>query len=362
MFSAKNAEINNNNKKIIMKKIIACLVLGLAVLGCQAQDTLTLQDIRGITRYGFAPGWPDFPDGYTAKADGSGYYCILTRNILDAEHHDADAFYEYSEDTILVYGVAAVVDNQVNYQNIPDGVDTSTKNSYTWLMLYEAEPGSLRPLVDTARMYVHTWQPPTYYLALDLWQQNAHPPAKAPVVPMYERYFQEPVEVADSFYVGFVHRRKGDHLNHYSLLASCSFLIDIDDFNREKRADYLNYFDGDVWRIGWRYRSTLQMRHMIFPILAPPDTNGDDNQGVVLVDPVSRYTNVTPNPAKSTIRVSSSFGLTAIEAFDAKGHRVYHTEANGLVWTMDVSQWPKGLYVFRIETKSGIATKKVIVQ
>ncbi len=103
---------------------------------------------------------------------------------------------------------------------------------------------------------------------------------------------------------------------------------------------------------------------MLFPILAPPDSTwgGEGTESVQTADLVSRYTNVTPNPASQQVRITSSFGLKSIEAFDAAGRRFCRVEAHGMAGTLDVSAWPRGTYVLHITTLNGTAVKKLIVE
>ena len=79
-------------------------------------------------------------------------------------------------------------------------------------------------------------------------------------------------------------------------------------------------------------------------------------------DLVYRYTAVQPNPASAKVRVTSSFGLGKIEAYDEKGNLVYSTDVSGLATTIDVSTWKKGIYLLRITTGAGPTTKKLLIE
>ncbi len=98
-------------------------------------------------------------------------------------------------------------------------------------------------------------------------------------------------------------------------------------------------------------------------------TGGGDNPGgddpvvgLRQTDMVYRYTAVSPNPATGSATVTSSFGLTQIEAFDEQGRLVQTLPATGLKADLDVSSWPRGTYLLRIHTPLGTATKKLLVQ
>ncbi len=93
------------------------------------------------------------------------------------------------------------------------------------------------------------------------------------------------------------------------------------------------------------------------------DNPGGDDPVVGLrqADMVYRYTAVSPNPATGRATVTSSFGLTQIEAFDEQGRLVQTLPATGLKATLDVSSWPRGTYLLRIHTPLGTATKKLVI-
>lgn len=348
-------------------KSVVCLLflMVIGIWGCRAQDTIYLQDIQQIDRYGFAPWWPKYPDDYMVRADGKSYYIALRGVMANNVDFGAYAYSMFTEDTVTIYGVAAPITHYVyytdDYPEFNENVDTSAEYSYAWLMLYEAESDSLRQMVDTAPMYVHVWQRPTYYLSLDLWQLGSWPERKVQVLPMYERYFLHPVEVTDSFYVGLVLQTER---NYARSQGSGLCILDFSswDTTRVQCAYLCN--DGDVWG----YFTRRGSRMMFFPILTPPDTNsgsgygGSDSLGVQGWDLVSRYTNVMPNPASNTVRILSSFGINAIEAFDAAGRCVFRTETHGLAGTLDVAAWPRGTYLLHITTNSGTAVKKLILQ
>ena len=71
---------------------------------------------------------------------------------------------------------------------------------------------------------------------------------------------------------------------------------------------------------------------------------------------------INPNPATKQVHVATNFSLTQIEAFDEQGRLVQTLPATGLKATLDVSFWPRGTYLLRIQTPLGTATKKLLVQ
>lgn len=89
---------------------------------------------------------------------------------------------------------------------------------------------------------------------------------------------------------------------------------------------------------------------------------GTSGIGIQTNDLLYRYTSVQPNPATDKVRVTSSFGLTRIEAYDLRGRLLFETPASGLKADLDVSSWPRGTYLLRITTPLGTVTKKLLVQ
>ena len=89
---------------------------------------------------------------------------------------------------------------------------------------------------------------------------------------------------------------------------------------------------------------------------------GTPGIGIQTNDLLYRYTSVQPNPATDKVRVTSSFGLTRIEAYDLRGRLLFETPASGLKADLDVSSWPRGTYLLRISTPAGPTTKKLLVQ
>ncbi len=89
---------------------------------------------------------------------------------------------------------------------------------------------------------------------------------------------------------------------------------------------------------------------------------GTPGIGIQTNDLLYRYTSVQPNPATDKVRVTSSFGLTRIEAYDLRGRLLFETPTSGLKADLDVSSWPRGTYLLRITTPAGPTTKKLLIQ
>ena len=79
-------------------------------------------------------------------------------------------------------------------------------------------------------------------------------------------------------------------------------------------------------------------------------------------DILNHHVTVMPNPAEDRAKVSSSMSMNRIEAYTAEGTKVHDCTVSGLSTTIDVSHWPVGIYLLRIHTPMGTATKKLNIK
>ncbi|MCR4659974.1 MAG: T9SS type A sorting domain-containing protein, partial [Bacteroidales bacterium] len=118
----------------------------------------------------------------------------------------------------------------------------------------------------------------------------------------------------------------------------------------------------------------------LFPILTPPpapdtttvndstqtpDSTGtgvDTNAAVLPVDLMQSFVTISPNPAADRVQVLSSFGLVAIEVYDADGRQVHAEKVSGLARTIDTGHWPRGIYMLHITTPYGPAVRKLVLR
>ena len=338
-----------------------------------AQDTLDLSDVRELENCYIPSGWPRYPDDFTYNDYTKNYEAQLFIQSQNHQQQVAYGFRMFTDDTLEVCGLAAVMcaGNTLSDWNGWTGYgDTSSIYAYTWLMLFAAEPDSLRCLVDTTCTYVHAWQRPQYYVKLN-WGLPEYV-----VLPLYERYFTSAVTVTDSFYLGNIVQRE-HWINQGSDILFVCAMTDLNPPHNRDTVDifertHLKYHntmydrDEDYWTARWS-GIVPKCHPLFFPILAPPDTTdnpGGDTLAIDRNDPVYRYTNVAPNPATETVRVTSSFGLSRIEAYDLKGHLIseFRTPNSEFSTTLDVSSWPRGTYLLRITTPAGPTTKKLLIQ
>ena len=365
---------------MVMKKRLFFFAFILATaVGARAQDTVELWDVRDLEGYYIPSEWPSFPDDFTYDESLKKYLVYIQFYLQNRRQMSEWGYRVLTDDSMEVYGLAAIMcpGNTMKVwlgMDLPS--DTSSQYSDTWLMLFAAEPDSLRPLADTSYTYIDGWQTPEHYVKFGWW--NIYGLYEYPPLPLFERYFPMPVTVVDSFYVGYTVPR-----GHATPPSDITFPFVITaDLLDSPDTDTVRYFE----RTHWKYYSTMLGSNqdywvacwssgpwgehpLIFPILTPPDTTTppSDTTGVGLRqnDLIYRYTTLQPNPATDRVRVLSSFGITAIEAYDPRGRLVYtntfkHSHIH--TFSLDVSSWPRGTYLLRIQTPAGPTTKKLLIQ
>ena len=279
-------------------------------------------------------------------------------------------------DSLKVYGVAACMMTDRDCCFVPQGYDaeqaaawiaqfwkgyrdTTWAECYEYLGIYKSFGDSLVPqrevlvhrLEDTPAYYVETgnnqWYCPDF------------------IYPMYEKYFDSPIVVRDTFYLGTTQRSCPSTIGLVDHIGFNLMLINGGSVQSEYHVGKYCWPDeGNVfwW---WNDRMSYDGRYyLIFPILTP-DPNAPepgDTTAVEAADMVSRYVTVQPNPAMEEARVLSSFGLERIEAYNNEGRRVLDRAAEGMEATIDVKAWPAGTYLLCVTTPMGTTTKKLLVR
>ncbi|MBR6333548.1 MAG: T9SS type A sorting domain-containing protein [Bacteroidales bacterium] len=68
-----------------------------------------------------------------------------------------------------------------------------------------------------------------------------------------------------------------------------------------------------------------------------------------------------PNPAANSITISGVTAITRVAAYNAQGQLMTVVPVTHQVtYSMNVTNWPKGLYFIHVETESGTATLKMV--
>lgn len=344
-----------------MKKFLVFIAILCCGVSINAQDTITLQSFPLPNYFAFM-----YPGSVEIRAFADQYGATLGS--------DFSGSYRYVNHPVQIYGLAACMDlpkavregnadRWISYWENLYGqefkMDTTKDSSYAYLCLYKADTVPYK-LGNSLKVNVWNSQP-SYYLDLGMRDHgNLIPPRR-----VYERFFDTPVLVSDSFYIGVNNRYMDDDGNFLYwpvyLEAFCIRPIQPGSYARDS---IVNHYVWSGRTSYWRYSCNSSRYPLIFPILTPPtDTMGNEPDTVSLksTDLLARYVGVSPNPATEQVRVVSSFGLTAIEAVDLSGHKVYEGKATGYCALVDVSRWPVGIYLLTIHTPIGVTIKRLTV-
>jgi hypothetical protein len=293
--------------------------------------------------------------------------------------------YFETKDTLTVYGIAASLYtyDSADYDPswlFPTILDTSWELVYEHLGLLKPEGDTLRWVSDS--LYVHLRDTPvSYYFKPDMPSASPDNPVKAK--PVYEVYFDNPVQMIDSFYVGITTQTRWDgdswdtgvksrwpvFITAYGQ-PSHQFGVAGQTVSKVVRDGAVTYYYLTDSVIGWRHYTDPFM----FPIMVPPavdtsvvdtsvvDTTIVDTVGITTVQLLERYVQLMPNPAGERVKVISSFGLRQVEVYDGAGRRVLQRPLTGYAADLDLTALPAGTYHVRITTLTGTVSKKLVVQ
>ena len=360
-----------------MKKRIIFIVL-LASFGgsLQAQDTLYLNGPK--------------EDYYNDKGWVTGDEINWRPGFTGTDQYATVGGFTAKEE-LTVYGIAAILCTPHLY--LPDNLleeealrvhDTSLGIVQENLRLYRYSNGNMVMHPEELPVNIrHT--PVSYYLLFDtvpifnyFWYTDSTP------LPVYERYFENPVTVSDTFYVGVSNNGYRvydiDEYGHQTTTRWKLEHICFHGFPYDFDLDYMVARQNDD--SSWRFQSGF-VQFFFYPILTPGenlidttqadttividttvviDTTQMDTVAIRMPEYFGRYVSVSPNPATGSAEVLSSFGLSRVEVFNAAGRKVMDLKAEGLKPTLDVSKLPSGAYLLRIHTPQGMTTKKLVVR
>ena len=301
---------------------------------------------------------------------------LVSQNGPVSGHMCEDAYAYHTDDTMKVYGVAISSSLDTNiYGNT--WLDTTLDKVYRTVRLYVPEGDSLRMLAER-QFYIKDAEV-AYYMAMnkrDLFM----PDSTLKPFPVYELFFDSPVAVKDTFYIGFNYETNCKYLDptlgrvfNYKYTMTINGLQPAWVAGRkdtvtiaQRRTEESPNYDQGTWKI--RTRIAHQTIVFLYAITEPGDGTSGGGSGsdttltITASDAAARYVSVQPNPAVDEARVLSSLGLRGIEAYNAGGQKVYEGKAKGLEATLDVKGWPRGTYLLRITTPMGTVTKKLLVE
>lgn len=72
--------------------------------------------------------------------------------------------------------------------------------------------------------------------------------------------------------------------------------------------------------------------------------------------------NVFPNPSGGTFTIQSSKRISAVEIINMLGEKIYAEQINSAQSDIDLNNKPQGMYLIKLISEKGTATKKIIIQ
>lgn len=347
-------------KKTFLLTMLAAVLLVPAVV--RAQDTLVSATPKDTYFYN---NWIDSAAVYVRNAG------IFENAVLFGKYFE-------TKDTLTVYGIAASLYtyDSADYSPwlFPTVRDTSWEQVYEHLGLLKPEGDTLRWASDS--LYVHLRDTPvSYYFKIDMPPASPYIPVKTR--PVYEVYFDNPVQMTDSFYVGITCQDAwANGVDRYPVLITAygqpshQFGVAGQTVSKVVCDGAVTYYYLTDSVIGWNHYTDPFM----FPIMVPPavdtsvvdtsvvDTTIVDTVGITTVQLLERYVQLMPNPAGERVKVISSFGLRQVEVYDGAGRRVLQRPLTGYAADLDLTALPAGTYHVRITTLTGTVSKKLVVQ
>lgn len=337
-----------------MKKIIICFAsMVMAWIPAHTQDTIT----RPLDRW-FYNCWVG--DNYNLDTM---YYTFTKSGYFPSE--EDRAFGMTTEKPLTIYGIACGVGvkNPIP-QFIPD-------ENYEFVRLYLKQADTLQ-VIRQAKCHLRD---PYYIFSLtpnNINRSWCDPEYKSCRV--IESYFDTPVVVIDSFFVGKTSRIIDLFFENPCAPEYESIPPDTNYMWQAMATFYPNQpcapqnniricsDPSYVRRVNW---SNNEDYAIIFPILTPKPPQPEPGSGPVGTekpDTQSGFVTLCPNPASKEVEVRSSYGMSCLEVYDAGGHKLAELQANGNSATIEVHGWPSGVYIVHVHTPLGKVAKKLHIK
>ena len=336
-----------------MKKTIFTLLLAMATLHVAAQDTLRMPLTPPVNYYPQLSEWMltdpmDCP--FTIYKYSSYEWPIL----INGQEIDAP---------MRIVGLAGIFDTMMVIDTDPSDYDTSSATlEPEYMCLYQPWPDSLelKKMVQWNNTQpVHRIQLHALRISTLVWDYPG----------LYEVYFDDTVTVQDSFYVGFTIFNSD---NGHAPTASYSI-------GATKPVNHLYYtfsrYRFTAFDSTWTVSGKGYGNWAVFPIIDTTGMFADTVQGgdttivdTTIVDTTSispvadRFTYLLPNPATDHATVYSSFPIQNVAVFDPAGRCVLRRRVNDRTCHLDLTDYPKGIYLVTLTTPAGRTTKRLVVQ
>ena len=346
-----------------MKRVILVMACVLATMNLSAQQLDTLHMMEwDPTYYPIGNEWVSMFANFNVSGGDAMNGDILARKYT-------------TKQPLKIIGLAGVFDIASPNEGYP--LDTTLEaREPEYLQLYHPLPDTMLLLKEASWSNVQPRYLMEYYDYRNYRIEYAN---------MYEVYFDEPVEVVDSFYVATTKYNDfevewvdeaGHHMGRrarlYTKVFGASWIYKNGPDTTVLRGQYYRYrYTKPFWNdTDWRYHDTLWKYDinspnyfylMGFPIFDTAGVSFDDDT-VGMQEVVDDYTTLMPNPARERAVLYSSFRIREVVVYDEQGRKVEARKVDDTMVQLDVAGYPKGMYLVVVTTTAGRTTKKLIVE
>lgn len=284
----------------------------------------------------------------------------------------------YTDEPMCVYGVAVSMTAVSGLDYLVDSlseahrldrfsyvVDTSFANCEEFVRVYELGKNDTISILRETVCNVRSTPKSCWY--------KLHPTNRIVqshrMAPVYEVYFDSPIWVQDSFYIGVSqHTFKQvyiDSLNVYKYLRSpitpLSRRVPLSDYNSSPYLPNNALISRDedcvLWgtlrEYGGNYLRTSC--RMMWPIV------DSTMVGVAPPSVAPPEVSVSPNPTTGRATVVSEHELSHIEIINTQGEFVGYHSVSGTRAELDLTRYPTGIYFLHIYTEGGTVSRRVSV-
>lgn len=354
-----------------MKKVIYFTLLLLFCSIANAQDTLTA----------FKPTW--FYNYHSIERPITGSMgtgvCDITKVF-------------YTDHPRYIYGVAVAANTyccvERYWKNLSDAEkefwydqveDTNLSHCEEFIRAYEYAKDTINILREGL---CNITTPPSYYLELPdeitphwadewIWRLS-----------IYEVYFDEPLWVTDSFYVGmsqYLPKRNSmaEKWPVWPMIPVKSPIIVMSDIPDNLHYPFNILFSPDSNCSQWYYSDDLPRTgspappytsvlngytlHELwfFPIVDSGSWEPPHHEGIA-PRPSGPTIDVSPNPTTGKVAIHSEHNISYIEIYNSQGQLADIHNAQSTSCELDLSSLPSGVYFLHLYTSGGTATKRVL--
>jgi hypothetical protein len=298
----------------------------------------------------------------------------------------------YADRPRYIYGVAIALTtlNQRELTGVPftgQIADTSFAHCEEFARAYALNKDDTIEILREATCNLYDLHPSSFVYTLHRW-----PFGPDMEVRVYEVYFDDPLWVTDSFYLGISqYTRQHNGWDRYPIFPWYHWIahpLDIAYYPSLFPSNNLTATDSECQNWDF-YRNAypdapyghmndqagfldggelLLMAYALIdstdppaPYIDPARPQPQDTTAIRHLRPLQRSVTVGPNPASEKLEVQSEHEISYIEVIDTYGQTVDFYNSRGTQCELDTRRLPSGIYFLHIFTSAGTVSKKVSI-